>query len=283
MKRMTDTDIWKKAWFMDLTPTEKLAWFYIKDQCDNVGVWTPNYRLAEFVIGSQLDWDKFAGKCNDNIYILDNGKWWIVDFCFFQHKDLVENPDGGKSKALQSYVRSLKEHGIYEYFLEQINGHSMGIERAPDGHTYAPKARLGKGKGKVKVRDITPFGEINLDKIIEHWNTYSPPLPRYRYLSPQLFNAEGIGQTAGAYSQDEIVKAIDNYATVIKDRTTYRAQPEYTNLSGFLAKGVEKYCDDAYPFDRCKIRTYQDTEAEKERERKDRIRKKLNVGGEDDS
>ena len=105
---------------MDLTPTEKLAWFYITDQCDNVGVWTPNYRLAEFVIGSQLDWDKFAGKCNDNIMILETGKWWIVDFCPFQHPDLVKNPDGGNSNALNSYVRDLQKHGLYSEFLNNI-------------------------------------------------------------------------------------------------------------------------------------------------------------------
>ena len=120
MKRLTDTEIWEKPWFMDLTPTEKLAFFYIKDNCDNVGVWTPNFRLAEFVIGSQLDWDKFAGKCNENIFIMDNGKWWLTDFCIFQHFDLVKNPDGGNSNALKSYVNRLKFHGLYNNFLDRI-------------------------------------------------------------------------------------------------------------------------------------------------------------------
>ena len=155
-------------------------------------------------------------------------------------------------------------------------------ETVTDSHglSLPEKKRIEKNRIEQTRKENSLLGEINLDEIIKHWNTYSPPLPEYRYLSPQLFNTEGIGQTAGAYSQEEIVKAVDNYASIVKDRTTYRAQPEYTGLSGFLAKGVEKYYDKAYPFDRCRIRTYQDAEAEKERERKERIRKKLNVGGE---
>ena len=154
MKRFTDTELWKKPWFMELTPVEKLAFYYIKDQCDNVGVGTPNYRLAEFIIGSQLDWQKFAGKCNGNIYVMENGKWWLVDFCSYQHADLVNNPDGGASKALKSYVKLLREHGLYDIFIQYVNGHSMGIESP-----YLWAQGTGKGTGKGKGKGSADFHE----------------------------------------------------------------------------------------------------------------------------
>ena len=109
-KRFTDTDTWKKQWFMELTPAEKIAWFYIKDDCDCIGVWTPNFRLAEFVIGMQLDWEKFRNKCNDNIMILDNEKWWLKDFCYFQYGILKDSCNPHKT-----YIKKLTEAGLIEY------------------------------------------------------------------------------------------------------------------------------------------------------------------------
>jgi uncharacterized phage protein (TIGR02220 family) len=167
VKRFTDTEIWRKPWFMDLTPAEKLAFYYIKDQCDNVGVWTPNFRLAEFIIGTQIDWNKFAQKCNGNIYILENGKWWLVDFCVFQHQDLVQNPEGGKSKALQSYVKLLREHGLYQFFLDYVKDGSMPIERAYGGHTYAPKERV---RVREQVREEEERDNTKVDSLITYLN-----------------------------------------------------------------------------------------------------------------
>lgn len=164
-KRFTDTELWDKPWYMELTPAEKLAWFYIKDRCDNVGVWTPNFRLAEFVIGSQLDWEKFAAKCHGNVRILENGKWWLVDFCAYQHPDFVANPDGGNSNALKSYVRELTRHGLYADFLASCSCPSDALRMPLPGPSDGPKARLGKGKGKEK----SDFSEI--DSVLDHLNS----------------------------------------------------------------------------------------------------------------
>ena len=89
-KRFTDTDLWDKEWFMDLAPAEKCAWYYIKDRCDNVGVWSPNRKLANVVIGADVDWEALPGKCHGNIRVLPSGKWLIVDFVRFQHPDIFK-------------------------------------------------------------------------------------------------------------------------------------------------------------------------------------------------
>ena len=111
MKRFTDTDLWGKAWFMELSPAEKAAWFYITAHCDNVGVWSPNTKLAEYVIGEPVDWMGLVERCNGNVHLMDNGKWWLVDFCAFQHPDLHSS---STSKPVQSYIRQLKNHGLWD-------------------------------------------------------------------------------------------------------------------------------------------------------------------------
>lgn len=134
MKRFTDTGLWDKEWFMNLSPVEKVAWFYIKDKCDNVGVWSPNFGLADFVIGDKIDWDKLIENTNGNIEVMDNGKWWLVDFCAFQHPDLDSE---SKSAPIKSYIALLKKHSLWEAYTKAINslqGKGKGTGR-------------GKGKG----------------------------------------------------------------------------------------------------------------------------------------
>ena len=107
MKRFTDTMIWEKEWFMELSPAEKIAWFYIKDKCDNVGVWSPNFKLAKVLIGEDIDWPTFIRKVNGNIEVLNTGKWFMIDFCDFQYGELSES-----CKPHKSYIDLLKKHRL---------------------------------------------------------------------------------------------------------------------------------------------------------------------------
>lgn len=113
-KRFTDTGKWEKPWYRTLPAEEKAAWQYLTDRCDNVGVWDADFELANFMIGATIDWEGFADRCNGNVVILENGKWWLVDFCAFQHPDLDEH---SKSNAVQSYVQLLKKHGLFEQYM----------------------------------------------------------------------------------------------------------------------------------------------------------------------
>lgn len=111
-KRFTDGEIWKKPWFRSLTPAEKSAWFYIKDNCDSVGVWTADYGLAEFQIGGTLNWEEFPRKTNGNIEVLDDDKWLVTDFVEFQYGALSK-----ASKPHQYYIRLLEKHGLDDRYI----------------------------------------------------------------------------------------------------------------------------------------------------------------------
>jgi len=133
VKRFTDSNIWRKVWFQELPPEYKTAWFYIKDNCDSIGIWDVNIPLANFQIGNDLDWDKFRDCCNENIQVLSEKKWWLVDFCNFQYGKLDEN---SKSPPIISYVKLLKKYNLYESVADrQVN---MGIGK---GHNISPSTR----------------------------------------------------------------------------------------------------------------------------------------------
>ncbi len=116
-KRYTDTEKWKKKWFRTLTPEEKAVWFFITEQCDNVGVWDGDFEAAEFTIGAKIDWESFLERTNKNIEVLECGKWWLIDYCAFQHTDL--SPES-KSKPVISYIKLLKKHNLYERVMKAL-------------------------------------------------------------------------------------------------------------------------------------------------------------------
>lgn len=108
-KRFTDTDIWTKPWYRKLSPAEKCAFTFLTASCDNVGVWIPDFELANFMIGQEIDWQDLIKKCNNNIEVLDNGKWWLPDFCAFQYGCLRRG-----STLYKKLVSLLIHHGLKE-------------------------------------------------------------------------------------------------------------------------------------------------------------------------
>ena len=140
MKRFTDTDIWKRPWFRELTPAEKCAFQYIRDNCDNAGVWIPDFSGAEFNIGEPVDWESLHQHVNKNIHVLESGKWWISDFCEFQFGELHEDTN---NKAHKSHIALLKKHGLWP-----LQGHHRG----PLGVPLEPQEKE-KEKETVKVKE----------------------------------------------------------------------------------------------------------------------------------
>lgn len=89
-KRFRDTAIWKKEWYCKLTPVEKCLWDYITDNCDNCGVWDINKTLAEFQIGSRIEWDTILKSFNGNLIQISESKIFVVDYISFQYGELKE-------------------------------------------------------------------------------------------------------------------------------------------------------------------------------------------------
>jgi len=134
-KRFIDTSIWNKQWYRKLGAAEKVAWLYLLTSCDAVGVWDADLELAEFSIGSKVDWEALRTAANGNIEVLENGKWWVVDFCKYQHGDLISHRNSG---PVRSYISLLSKHGLLERVEEQFANSCQTVKGIG----------LGKGKGE---------------------------------------------------------------------------------------------------------------------------------------
>jgi hypothetical protein len=113
-KRYIDTGLWSKRWFRELPVPGKAAWFYILTNCDPVGVWDSDLKLANFCIGLDVDWDGLRAAANGNIEVLENGKWWVVDFCSYQYGKLDREADSGVRKSL---VLLLFRHSLWDKYV----------------------------------------------------------------------------------------------------------------------------------------------------------------------
>lgn len=114
-KRFGDTDIWKKQrWFRKLSPEYKLAFCYIKDQCDHAGIWNidctdliedlgiTEFDLPDFVNKCNIEFDKNNGQVTlkERLRLLDKGYLWVIGFIQFQYK--------GKEGLVNPYANPVK-------------------------------------------------------------------------------------------------------------------------------------------------------------------------------
>lgn len=184
-KRFTDTALWNRPWFRKLSPVEKCAYFFIKDFCDNVGVWVPDYEVEDFYIKGKVDWDLLKKHCNSNIVVLENGKWFLPDFCDFQYGELSES-----CKPHKSYIDLLKKHGLFK-------GYPKGI------HTL---------QEKEKEKEL----EKELEKEKEKSKKYTDDFERFWAEYPRNTNKQGAykawqARVKEGVTSDLLLKCAKNY------------------------------------------------------------------------
>jgi hypothetical protein len=150
-KRFTDSDKWKDKWFRKLSAVEKLAYMYCLDNCDHAGVIEIDEDLANFQIGSVVDWAAFFENCEGRIILLDCGKWWVRKFISYQYGSISE-----ACKAHNPVFASMEKHELRKAMERVSKGYPKGIQRVLDIDKDKDKAKdtdtdTDKAKDTVKV------------------------------------------------------------------------------------------------------------------------------------
>lgn len=141
-KRFTESDKWSDPWFRGLPAEHKLAWLYLLDNCDTAGVINLDRPLADFQIGTALDWEDFRSHCADRLLVLPSGKWFVCRFVEFQYGNLSRD-----CRAHNPVFLSLERNGIdVERLLE---GYPTCIQRGQDKDKDKDKDQIKK-KGASK-------------------------------------------------------------------------------------------------------------------------------------
>lgn len=120
-KRFTEINIWDDPVFIELTPQQKLMWFFLNDRCDNIGLWVPNPKLIGFnldIEGNTRQFlDEFLKAINEaelRVHVLPSGDWLITDFVKFQY--CKKSPLHENNPAHKSYLHLIEEKDLLSWF-----------------------------------------------------------------------------------------------------------------------------------------------------------------------
>jgi hypothetical protein len=174
-KRFTDTEKWKDDWFLSLTNDEKVAWFWLLDNCNHAGICKPSIGLLNFMCRTKYTEDELI-KIMDGRLIKFEGFWFIPKFLKFQYGTLVSNMPAVKSvvkelnsKKLLDFSKDFVEVPSLNQSDESDNSSLTVTEPLPKSYITLKDKDKDKDKNKNKVLiDIYPFSE----NFIEDWNQW---------------------------------------------------------------------------------------------------------------
>lgn len=145
MKRFVECDRWRDPWYLELSFEAKAAFSYICDNCDCVGVWDANYRLANFCLKRDLEWDSILEELGSRIQKRRGGKIWVRKFVEFQYGTLSD-----ACKPHIKYLATLEKHGIEvaECYRE------WGVDAAEEAQEHVRHGELPLREERTNGRDL---------------------------------------------------------------------------------------------------------------------------------
>jgi len=143
-KRFTDTDKWKKGWFKQLNPKQRLFWLYVLDDCSAAGIWDVDLEVAGIRIGEPINYDEAVEVLGKDVVWFDsNEKIFIPKFIDFQYGVLNEN-----SRPHASVIKMLDKYDLYNI---------KGISPLDTGEVSKPILKKRTGFVKPSVEEIKDY------------------------------------------------------------------------------------------------------------------------------
>lgn len=149
MKRFTETAKWMDPWFRGLAPQFKLAWLYVLDNCDAAGVIAIDRALADFQVGSAVDWDVFAEASEGRLIPLAKGKHWVSGFIKYQYGELST-----ECRAHNPAFASLSKHGLTDRVSKEYPYPSLRVQEKEKDQDKEKETE--GGAGETKRQRFTP-------------------------------------------------------------------------------------------------------------------------------
>lgn len=130
-KRFTDTDKWKRGWFLDLPMVAKVSWVYILDDCDHRGVWPANFKRLSFHVDKRVERHEFELWFSGKVVPFDGDKYFIPSFIDFQYGRPL-NPGNNAHKAVIALEESISFLAPHEPLTDSISSSRRAQDKDRD-------------------------------------------------------------------------------------------------------------------------------------------------------
>lgn len=168
VKRLSDSEIWNKDWFLDLTDKQKLLVKFLFDNCDCAGIYEISKRVLRVCFQEEVTREDF--EAIKQVKFLNETTIFIEDFIRFQYKVEISelNP---KFTVHKGVIAKLNKYGIFETL-------SKGLDN--------PYPRV-QDKDKDKDKDININKQVDIINNIEKNSKKMDP-----YINPinEIFSKE---------------------------------------------------------------------------------------------
>lgn len=141
-KRFTDSDKYKDPWFRKLSPTCKMLFLFMCDDCNHAGIWKENLDTFNFIYKTSATKEDIDAM-GDKVLKVNQETYLIQSFIKFQYGKL--NPE---NKAHLGVIRALSYIGV-DYLPYLAPSKELG---SPLGIGTGIGEEAGNGKGTVETR-----------------------------------------------------------------------------------------------------------------------------------
>ena len=145
-KRLVDTEIWNKDWFLDLSIKQKLLVKFLFDNCDCAGIYEISYRTLKNCFNEEIKKEDFEGI--KQIKFISENKIFIEDFIQFQY-GITLNQLNEKNNVHKGIIKSLNKNRIFSTLNQPLTNPCLRV--------------LDKDKDKDKDKDNSSLLYSNPD------------------------------------------------------------------------------------------------------------------------
>lgn len=180
-KRFTDSEIWNKDWFLELSIKQKLLVKYIFDNCDIAGFLEISFRTLSFTFGEQVTKEDFDGL--KQIRFINENTVFVEDFIKFQNGVSIEelNPNYSVHKGI---IKKLNKYNTFETLKDPYqdlqcntsNGSLQVKVKVKDKVKVNNNNNLINEENLEPIKKIDPYCDPLVDDCIEEYGKNCPEL-----------------------------------------------------------------------------------------------------------
>lgn len=121
-KRFSDSEIWTKDWFLDLSIKQKLLLKFLFDNCDCAGIYEISYRTLKNCFNEEITKEDFKGL--KQVKFIDENTIFIEDFIKFQYNTEIKDLNS-KYSVHKGIIKKLNKYNIFERVAQGLDNSTL--------------------------------------------------------------------------------------------------------------------------------------------------------------